>query len=49
MRTQFAACGKFSSDELDEAPTVLVLAAPEAPEAFSDQFGRFYRESPMLH
>ena len=33
------------SDELDEGPAVLVLAAPETPERFSEQFGRFFRAS----
>ena len=44
MRVQRIACGRGTSDELDEAAPILVLATPEAPEAFSEQFDRFYRE-----
>ena len=42
------ACGKGVSADLDAGldagPTVLTLAAPEAVDALSEQFGRFYRE-----
>ena len=45
LRVQRVACGKGGSEDLDEGPQVLVLATPEAPELFSEQFARFYRES----
>ena len=48
VRVMAVACGKGVSAGLDEAPAVLTLAEPEAPEAFSEQFNRFFRESHEL-
>ena len=46
VRVQAVACGKGVSDEEDLAPGVLSLVTPEAPEALSEQFGRFLRAQP---
>jgi alpha-tubulin suppressor-like RCC1 family protein len=44
-RVQCVAIGRGESEDLEEGPMVLALATPEAPEQFSEQFNRFFRES----